>query len=162
MFWKGCEPIYEPEITPVSLSESTEIKTKTISCSVFSSQILQNAEMNVVCLRNFEENMKMFRIFLAAQLKFEDVETAIYLNRTSKKLWPHYVILRTFSLTFCLISGDINSFRISFCKSARIKRIRTFCFDIGNRNQGPISVSVSEPNFFFPELKLIFSCFFAS
>ena len=112
--------------------------------------------MNVVCLRNFEENMKMFRIFLAAQLKFEDVETAIYLNRTSKKLWPHYVILRTFSLTFCLISRDINSFRISFCKSARINRIRTFGFGIGNRNQGPISVSVWEPKLFIPKPKLFF------
>ena len=127
---------------------------------MFSSQILQNAEMNVVCLRNFEENMKMFRIFLAAQLKFEDVETAIYLNRTSKKLWPHYVILRTFSLTFCLISGDINSFRISFCKSARINRIRTFGFGIGNRNQGPISVSVSELIFFSKTETFLFFKFF--
>ena len=34
-----------------------------------------------------------------------------------------------------------------------------FGFGIGNRNQGPISVSVSEPKFFFPKPKLFFSNF---
>ena len=32
-------------------------------------------------------------------------------------------------------------------------------FGIGNRNQGPISVSVSEPNFFFSETETFFKFF---
>ena len=42
----------------------------------------------------------IFETFLLP--KFEEVETVIviYLNRTSKKLWPHCVILRTFSWRF--------------------------------------------------------------
>ena len=35
-----------------------------------------------------------------------------------------------------------------------------FGFGIGNRNQGPISVSVSEPNFFFSETNFFFFIIF--
>ena len=54
-------------------------KKKTISCSVFSSQILQKAEMNIACIGNFEENMDLSRIYLAVLssflVLFEVIET---------------------------------------------------------------------------------------
>ena len=49
VFCKSCEPICEPEITPVLYHlENLQKKKEKKSCSVFSSQILQNAEMNIV------------------------------------------------------------------------------------------------------------------
>ena len=44
--FQSGEPICEPEITPVLYH--LENQSKTISRSVFSSQILQNAKMNIV------------------------------------------------------------------------------------------------------------------
>ena len=62
MFCESCEPICEPEITPYITSR---IKTKKSSRSVFSSQILKNAEINIACIGNIEENMDLSRSYLA-------------------------------------------------------------------------------------------------
>ena len=55
----------------ISPWESTEIEYKNnFTCSVFSSQILQKAEMNIAYIGNFEENMDLSRIYLAVLCSF--------------------------------------------------------------------------------------------
>ena len=62
MFCKSCEPICESEITPVLYH--LRIKTKTISRAVFSSQILQNAEINI------DVNWKFWRKFSCTKIDY--------------------------------------------------------------------------------------------
>ena len=64
VFCNSCEPICEPEITPV-FWESTEIKTKQfhVQCSVHKSY--KTRKWTSSCIGNFEENMDLSRIYLA-------------------------------------------------------------------------------------------------
>ena len=57
-------------------------------------------------------------------------------------------------LLFLMYLINLDAFVERVQSSVRLK----FGFGIGNRNQGPISVS--EPNIFFPKRKLFFSIFF--
>ena len=69
--------------------------------------------------------------------------------------YMHFGICMHYDETIYYIRKKVDIERVT--SNVRLK----FGFGIGNRNQGPISVSVSEPNFFFPKPKHFFFKFFS-
>ena len=91
----------------ISSGKSTEIKTKTISCSVHKSY--KTRKWTSLCIENFEENMDLSRIYLAVHITdctspgFLDFPPALFQERIGNivtcKGWGHC----SFSSSFLML-----------------------------------------------------------